>query len=80
MIKYEVKENIGTISENPVSNWKKELNIVNWNDTADKYDIREWSPEHDKMSKGVTMNEEEALHLMELLAEHFDMILLERED
>ena len=40
------------------SGWEKELNIVNWNGQGGKFDIREWNPEHDKMSKGITLSEE----------------------
>ncbi len=57
-IKYEIKENIGVLSENN-KGWSKELNLISWNDREAKYDIREWSPEHEKMGKGVTLSEEE---------------------
>lgn len=33
-----------------------------------KYDIRDWAPEHEKMGKGVTLSEEEAKKLAELLS------------
>lgn len=55
---YEVVKNIGVLSES-AKGWRKELNIVSWNGGKPKYDIRDWSPEHDKMGKGITMNEEE---------------------
>lgn len=38
--------------------WNKELNLISWNGREPKYDIREWSPEHDKMGKGITLSEE----------------------
>jgi len=47
--------------------WKKELNLISWNDREPKYDIREWSPERDKMGKGVTLSEDEVVELMRLL-------------
>ncbi len=65
-IKYEITENIGALSENS-KGWIKELNLVSWNDRAPKYDIREWSPEHDKMGKGVTLSQEELVELKRLL-------------
>lgn len=65
-IKYEIKETIGTISENS-KGWSKELNLISWNDNAPKYDIRDWSPEHEKMGKGVTLTREELIKLKELL-------------
>lgn len=65
-IKYEITKNIGALSENS-KGWIKELNLVSWNDRAPKYDIREWSPEHDKMGKGVTLSQEELVELKRLL-------------
>jgi len=61
-IKYEIVEELGVLSEN-AKGWRKELNLVSWNDGEPKYDIRDWSPEHDKMGKGVTLTKEEAKEL-----------------
>lgn len=57
-IKYEIKETIGVLSKS-AKGWTKELNLVSWNDKDPKYDIREWSPDHSKMGKGVTLSNEE---------------------
>lgn len=65
-LKYEIVENIGALSES-AKDWKKELNLVSWNDREPKYDIRDWSPEHDKMGKGVTLSKEELKELKKLL-------------
>lgn len=65
-IKYEITKNIGVLSENS-KGWIKELNLVSWNDRSPKYDIREWSPEHDKMGKGVTLSEDELVELKRIL-------------
>ena len=65
-IKYEIAENLGVLSES-TKDWKKELNLVSWNDKDPKYDIRDWSPEHDKMGKGVTLSNEELKKLKEIL-------------
>ena len=54
-IKYEIKETVGTLSEKD-KGWSKELNLISWNDREPKYDIRDWSPEHVKMSKSVTLS------------------------
>ncbi|MBQ5315243.1 MAG: YdbC family protein [Oscillospiraceae bacterium] len=67
-LKYEIVRNIGVLSEN-AKGWTKELNLVSWNDREPKYDIREWSPEHDKMGKGVTLSEDEFLELKTLIEE-----------
>ncbi|SER43196.1 hypothetical protein SAMN04487944_10499 [Gracilibacillus ureilyticus] len=57
-IKYEIVEHIATLSESE-KGWKKEVNLVSWNDREPKYDIRDWSPDHEKMGKGVTLTLEE---------------------
>ena len=62
-IKFTITKNIATLSTNPKTSWTKELNLVSWNDRAPKYDLRDWSPDHTKMWKGVTMTEEEFLKL-----------------
>ncbi|WLR52627.1 PC4/YdbC family ssDNA-binding protein [Bacillus tianshenii] len=67
-IKYEITNEIGTLSEN-AKGWKKELNLISWNDRTPKYDLRDWAPEHEKMGKGVTLTltKEELLALREIL-------------
>ena len=65
-IKYEIVEEIGVLSENN-KGWRKELNLVSWNDRPAKYDIREWAPNHEKMGKGVTLTEEELQALYGLI-------------
>jgi len=65
-INFKIVESIGVLSEN-AKGWKKELNLVSWNNAAAKYDIREWSPEYDKMGKGITLTKDELLKLKDLL-------------
>lgn len=50
------------------SGWKKELNLVSWNGRQAKLDIRDWSPDHEKMGKGITLTPEEAAKLASALA------------
>ncbi|MCC6261470.1 MAG: hypothetical protein IT311_11465 [Anaerolineales bacterium] len=66
-IKYEIIRNLGVISKS-ASGWAKELNLISWNDREPKYDLRDWSADHTKMGKGVTLTQEEALALRELLS------------
>ena len=65
-IKFEIKETVGVIAES-AKGWKKELNLISCNGKKAKYDLREWSPEHEKMSKGVTLTSDELKALKELL-------------
>ena len=66
-IKYEIKKEIGVLSES-AKGWRKELNLISWNGAAPKYDIREWAPDHEKMGKGVTLTPEETGKLAELIS------------
>jgi hypothetical protein len=66
VIKFEIKENIGILSES-VKGRSKELNLVSWNDREPKYDLREWDSTHEKMGKGITLTVDELEELKELL-------------
>jgi len=66
-IKFEIKQQIGTISESG-KGWTKELNLISWNGASPKYDIRDWAPDHEKMGKGITLTAEEAEALYKILA------------
>ena len=65
-IKYEIIEEICILSEN-AKGWRKELNLISWNNGIPKYDIRDWAPEHEKMGKGTTLTKEELVQLKEIL-------------
>jgi hypothetical protein len=67
-LKFEITERIGILSES-AKGWSKEINLVSWNDREPKYDIREWDPEHEKMSKGITLNKDEVIKLRDCLNE-----------
>lgn len=65
-IKYEIKQQIGILSQSP-KGWNKELNLISWNGKSAKYDLRDWAPEHEKMGKGVTLSAEDLRALRDLL-------------
>lgn len=65
-ITFDITEKFGVISES-AKGWTKELNLVSWNGRPSKYDIREWDPDHEKMSKGLTFTKEEARRLRDIL-------------
>ena len=65
-LKFEIRKNLGIIGEG-TKGWKKEVNIVSWNDRKPKLDIRDWDEMHEKMGKGVTLGREEVLELKRLL-------------
>ena len=64
--KYEILNNIGTLSEN--GSWSKELNRISWNGKEPKYDLRDWSENHKKMGKGITLSKEEMEKLKNILS------------
>ena len=65
-IKYEIVEKIAVLSTTE-KGWSKELNLVSWNGRDPKFDLRDWNEEHDKMGKGVTLNQDEVNKLKEIL-------------
>ena len=65
-IKFEIVEHLGVLSESE-KGWKKEINLVSWNEREPKYDIRDWSENHEKMGKGITLSEDEAKRLRNIL-------------
>jgi hypothetical protein len=65
-IKFDVVKHFGVVSDEK-GGWKKELNLVSWNDRSPKLDIRDWSAGHERMGKGITLTREEAQKLAELI-------------
>ena len=55
---FQIVEHIGTINKFG-NGWTKELNIVSWNNSEPKYDLREWDETHTRMSRGITLRESE---------------------
>jgi hypothetical protein len=66
--KFSIVHHIGVLAEG-AKGWKKEVNLVSWNDRPPKLDLREWDENHSKMGKGITLNPEEAGILKELIAD-----------
>jgi hypothetical protein len=71
-IEFRIIEKLGVIDAKPTG-WNRELNVVAWNGGPPKFDIREWSPDHEKMSKGITLHEREAVKLVKFLARRLDI-------
>lgn len=64
--KYEITQELGVLSESK-SGWKREINLISWNGASPKYDIRDWSPDHEKMGKGISLNADEISKLKKIL-------------
>lgn len=69
-ITFEIQKHIGVIAEFK-NGWNKEVNILSWNEGTPKFDIRDWDPYHECMTRGITLYEEEAKKLMEVLQDYF---------
>ncbi len=67
-IKYDIVEELGVLSES-AKGWQKELNLISWNSAEAKYDLRDWSPNREKMGKGITLTANEVQELYKLLTE-----------
>lgn len=63
---FSIEKHLGKISDDK-SSWPMELNLVSWSNHPAKYDLRPWSPDHQKMGKGVTFTAEELKNLKDLL-------------
>ncbi len=74
-LKFDIVKELGIIGEG-TKGWKKEVNIVCWNDRSPKLDVRDWDETHSKMGKGITLGKDEAVALKKLL-EELDLDLLE---
>ncbi len=64
--KFSIEESIAVISQGN-GGWNLELNKVSWGGRDAKYDLRIWSPDHQKMSKGLTLTKEELISLRDKL-------------
>jgi hypothetical protein len=64
-ISFEICQHIGVISKR-TSGWTKELNIVSWSGNTPKFDLRDWSEDHEHMSRGVTLFADEIRNLVDV--------------
>ena len=61
---HEIKETILALpKEKDTDVYHKELNIISWYGKPDKYDIRGWSDDHEKMTKGISLTEDEFIKI-----------------
>ena len=63
---FDIVEHIGILAEK-TKGWKREVDLISWGGAEPKIDIRDWSPDHSKMGKGITLTAEEIEKLKELI-------------
>ena len=70
-IQYEIVKKIAVLSMSD-SGYTKEINLISWNGNEPKYDIRSFSPNHEKCGKGITLTADEAAALLKALQEELN--------
>ena len=65
-ITYDIEERIAVLSTN-ARGWERQLNLISWNGNPAKYDIRDWSPDGTRMSKGISLSKDELKALKGIL-------------
>ena len=68
-LKFEVLNDLGTISES-TKGWSKKLTRIIWNED----DIRAWDSEFKKMGKGITLTEKELRSLKYLIDKELEFL------
>ena len=63
-IRFTVVKKLGIIKKYP-DEWRKEANIIKWNEDEPKIDIRDWNftKENPTMTRGITLTSKEAIEL-----------------
>lgn len=68
-----ITKEIDVISKNE-RGYTKEVNLVKWNDSSEKLDIRNWHPNREKSGKGITLTLNEGRMLRKILDEFYDKV------
>jgi len=58
-------KHFGEVSKNK-RGWSKEFNLISWNGRKPKFDVREWSEDRKKSSKGLTLTLNEIIALKDI--------------
>ena len=72
-VEFRIVEHLGVL-ELTKNGWAKEVNVVEWNGNPAKIDIREWDQDHNRMSRGVTLHEKEAIRLADVLNRRYSSV------
>ena len=65
-VKFKLIKHLYSFSEN--KGWRKEVNLISWNDAPAKIDIRNWKPDGTP-GKGISLTPEEAKIVAEAINE-----------
>ena len=66
-------EHIGVIDvvDGREEKWTKEINVVAWNGGKPKIDVRDWDENHERMSRGITLTEDQAMKMTKALVDRY---------
>ena len=65
-IEVKIVKHFGVLKKHETG-WCREINKVSWNGADPKYDVRDWSPDHTRMSRGITLTDDEMDKLIEAM-------------
>ena len=66
---YNIDQALGILAQSEDGKFTTEVNMISYNNTRPKLDIRRWNRKEGKMLKGVALNWEETQKLLEILQE-----------
>ena len=72
-VEYTIHEHIAVLEryEGREVPWTREINVVSWNGGEPKIDIRDWSESHERMSRGITLTEEQTMEMTKALVRRY---------
>ncbi len=62
-----LKHHVGQLRQSD-KGWSREVNVISWEGAASRLDIRDWSQNKERSSKGITFTRSEVEKLKELLS------------
>lgn len=70
--KFTIVRNIAVLSKTN-NGWTKEINVIDWHGKGPKIDIRTWHHGINKIGKGVTLSDTEAIEMVKALTKDLNV-------
>ncbi len=78
-VSFTILEHLGVLRAS-ASGWARELNYISWCDRPAKFDIRDWTPDHKKSSRGITLTDYEMSKICEWVGQRNAAVAAAPED
>ena len=78
-VSFTILEHLGVLRAS-ATGWARELNYISWCDRPAKFDIRDWTPDHKKSSRGITLTDYEMSKICEWVGRRNAAVADTRED